>query len=190
MTTHERFTAKGAGLLIVDIQERLMSRMRFGSRIIANAERLILVAKTLGIPIFATEQYPKGLGPTVSPLRELLPIPHEKTSFHALGAEGLADAMRERGLTHVTLSGMETHVCIAQTALELMNQGYRVQVPADAVTSRDKFDWQFGLRRLENAGVVVSSSESVLFEWLEGSNHPDFRQVSQLIKTFHSPEPL
>ncbi len=188
MTPHERFTARGAALLIVDIQEKLVPRMRSGARMVAHAERLILVARILGIPTFATEQYPKGLGPTIARLQNSLPTRFEKTSFQALGADGLEQALEDHGIRHVTLCGIETHVCIAQTAIELLGRGYRVQVPADAVSSRQEFDEDFALRRIERAGGGVTTSEAVLFEWLEGSDHPAFREVSHLIKTFPSPD--
>ena len=88
-----------------------------------------------------------------------------------------------RSIRHVTVAGIEAHVCVAQTALELLDLGFRVQVPADAVASRHKMDWEFALRRLERAGAVVSTMESVLFEWTESSERSEFKAISQLIKS-------
>lgn len=187
MATSDRFTADAAALLVVDVQEKLVARMKFGPLVVANAERLARAAQVLGVPTFATEQYPRGLGPTVETLHPWLPERLAKTTFHALGAAGLQDSLAGLQVRHVALCGIEAHVCIAQTALELVSLGYRVQVPADGVASRSKFDWEFGLRRLERAGVVVSTVEALLFEWTERSDRPEFRQISALVKEFQPP---
>jgi nicotinamidase-related amidase len=92
-----------------------------------------------------------------------------------------------RHIQHVTVAGIEAHVCVAQTALELLDLGFRVQVPADGVGSRRKIDWEFALRRLEHAGAVVSTTESVLFEWTEKSDRPEFKVISELIKSLNRP---
>lgn len=186
MTTSDRLSSDGAALLVVDLQERLLASMKHGSRVVRGANLLVDVAETIRVPIFATEQYPQGLGTTISPLRERLPDRRPKTAFQALGAEGLQAAIEDADVRHVTLCGIETHVCIAQTALALLRMGFSVQVPADAVTSRFEIDWEFGLRRMQAAGVVVSTVESVVFEWLQDSTHPQFRQVSALIKGFRA----
>jgi nicotinamidase-related amidase len=178
----DRLTAEGGALLIVDIQEKLLPAIEEGERLHANAVRLVRVAEILGIPTFATEQYPRGLGPTVGPLASLIPDRPSKTTFHALGAPGIADRLAGLGVRHVTLAGIEAHVCVAQTALELLALGYAVQVPADAVGSRFAIDREFALRRLERAGAVVTTTEAVLFEWLGTAEHPRFKEISALVK--------
>ena len=189
MPSHDRLTAVGAALLVVDLQERLVPLIKFAPLVIANSARLIRAAKAIAIPVFATEQYPKGLGPTVSPLLELLPERFAKNTFHALGATEMRNNLAASDVRHVALCGFEAHVCIAQTAIELLNQGYRVQVPADGVASRSKMDWEFGLRRMERAGVVITTVEAILFEWIESSDHPAFKRISALIKDFSAPSP-
>src|SRR5262249_61801345 len=154
---------------------------------VANSVRLVRAAKALTVPVWATEQYPKGLGSTVAELAELLPDRPDKTTFHCCAVPQFLEQLYGRHIRHVTLAGIEAHVCVAQTALELLKLGFRVQVPADAVASRSKMDWEFALRRLEHAGAVVSTTEAVLFEWTESSDHPQFKAISALVKEFVPP---
>ena len=186
MSPLERLTGPGGALLIIDVQEKLLPAIRDRDQMVANAVRLVRGAQAIGLPTFATEQYPKGLGTTIPALADLIPDRPDKTTFHGCGAPGLLEQLHGRHVRHVTLAGIEAHVCVAQTALELMRLGFRVQVPADAVASRRAIDWEFALRRLEQAGAVVSTTESVLFEWVERSDHPQFRVISDLIKN-HGP---
>lgn len=188
MSPLERMTARGGALLVVDVQEKLVTPMRYGGLVVANAVRLVRAAKLLGMPAWATEQYPAGLGPTVPELAELVPHRPAKTCFHCCAVPEIVEQLHGRRLSHVTLAGVEAHVCVAQTALELMGLGFRVQVPADAVASRRSMDWEFALRRLERAGAVVSTVESVLFEWVESADHPQFKALSALVKNFLPPE--
>lgn len=178
----ERRTAQGGALLVVDMQEKLLRAIEGPDRLLANVLLLVQAARALGVPAFATEQYPKGLGPTVPSLAALIPDRPAKLAFHAFGAPGVAEGLAERGVRHVTLVGIEAHVCIVQTALELLRAGYAVQVPADAVGSRFAVDRDSALRRLELAGAVVTRTESALFEWLGGADHPRFREISALVK--------
>jgi nicotinamidase-related amidase len=187
MRPNERLTAQHGALLVVDVQEKLVPLLRYRELMIANSVRLVKAARVLGIPVWATEQYPRGLGPTVAELAELIPDRASKTTFHCCAVPQLLEQLYGRQIRHVTLVGIETHVCVAQSALELVGLGFRVQVPADAVASRHKMDWEFGLRRLECAGVVVSTTEAVLFEWTEHSDRSQFKAISDLIKSFRHP---
>jgi nicotinamidase-related amidase len=182
MNPSQRLTAEGAALLVVDVQERLLPAIDGSDRLLGNAHRLVRAAQILGIPSLATEQYPKGLGPTVELMADLILDRPAKTTFHCLGAPGIAEKLAELGVKHVTLAGIEAHVCVAQTALELLGLGYRVQVPVDAVSSRFAIDREVALRRLECAGVVISTTEAVLFEWLGDARHPRFKEISALVK--------
>jgi nicotinamidase-related amidase len=182
MSPYERFTCHQGALLIIDVQEKLMPLIADRDLIVVNAVRLVHAAKILNIPVWATEQYPKGLGPTVPELRELIPHRSDKTVFQCCAVPELLEQLHGRGVQHLTLAGIEAHVCVAQTALELMGLGFGVQVPADAVASRSTLDWQFALRRLEFAGAVVSTTEAVVFEWVERSDHPNFKAISELVK--------
>src|SRR4051794_24925816 len=182
MRPTERLTGQYGALLVVDVQEKLLEHIQHRDAVVANALRLVKAAQHLAMPVWATEQYPKGLGPTIEPIAALIPQRPAKTTFHCCAVPQLLEQLYGRKVRHVTLTGIEAHVCVAQTALELMNLGFRVQVPADAVGSRHRIDWEVSLRRLEHAGAVVSTTEAVLFEWAERSDRPEFRQISAMIK--------
>ena len=182
MDSRRRLTAEGACLLVVDLQDRLLPAIEGRDRLLANAVRLVRGARILGITVLATEQYPKGLGATVESLAALIPDRPAKMTFHALGAPGIVENLANLGARHVTLAGVEAHVCVAQTALELLTLGYAVQVPVDAVGSRFAVDRDISVRRLERAGAVISTTEAVLFEWLGGADHPGFKAISALVK--------
>lgn len=187
MSPHARFTASHGALLVVDMQEKLLRKMKYGALVTANCDRLLRGAEVLGLPVFATEQYPQGLGPTVPELTERLPRRPEKTAFSACAVVEVIEGLHGRAVRHVTLAGIEAHVCIAQTALELIELGFAVQVPADSVASRGTLDWEIALRRLERAGAVVTTTEAVLFEWVVAADSPHFKAISQLVKEFVPP---
>lgn len=186
MRLTERLTGQHGALLVVDVQEKLISRILDRGRVVANATRLVKAADRLRMPVWATEQYPQGLGPTVPELAALIPHRPTKTTFQCCAVPQLLEQLYGRQIRHVTLAGIEAHVCVAQTALELLRLGFQVQVPADAVGSRNKLDWDFALRRLEHAGAIVSTTEAVLFEWVETADHPEFKAISELIKSFEA----
>ena len=179
----ELLSRQASRLLIVDVQEKLVPLIPTAARMIANCRRLIDGAKTLGVPVFATEQYPKGLGKTVPELAPLLGTIPEKLRFSSaevLGWGFAGDGSNDRD--QVVVAGIEAHVCVLQTALDLLAQGYRVCVAADAVASRGELDWRLALERMSAAGAVVATTESVLFEWCERSGTPEFKEISRLIK--------
>lgn len=175
-------------LLIIDAQERLAAAMPKDEvdRTVTNINRLIAAARALEIPTISTEQYPQGLGKTIEPIRENLPsttVPTQKTCFSCCTAGGF-----ERSLTshperkQVVLVGMEAHICIVQTASGLLRWGYQVFVAADAICSRDPNNRINAIERMRQAGVQVTNTESVAFEWLGDSSHANFREVSRLFK--------
>jgi nicotinamidase-related amidase len=182
MRVTERLTGQHGALLVVDVQDKLLERIHDRAAVVANSVRLVKVAEILHLPVWATEQYPTGLGPTTAELAARISQRPAKTTFQCCAVPQLLEQLYGRKIRHVTLVGIEAHVCIAQTALELLGLGFRVQVPADAVGSRHKIDWEFALRRLEHAGAVVSTTEAVIFEWAERSDRPEFKAISALIK--------
>lgn len=190
MVTAERLTAEHGALLVIDLQEKLLARMRERAELVENALRLVDGAKLLGVPFWATEQYPQGLGPSIPEIVERVPERAEKTTFHACAAPLILEHLHRRQVRHVTLAGVEAHVCVAQTALELLRLGFRVQVAADAMTSRHRVDWDFAVRRLELAGAVVSTTEAILFEWAERADRPEFKALSALVKSRDYPRPF
>jgi len=183
----QRLTAKNGALLVVDLQEKLLSAIEGHERLVSKVIALIRGARTLQLPVWATEQYPRGLGPTTSAIAELITDRPAKTTFHCCVVPQLLEQLYGQNVRHVTVAGIEAHVCVAQTALELLDMGFPVQVPADAVASRHKIDWEFALRRLEQAGAVVSTTEAVLFEWTETAERPEFKAISELIKSLNRP---
>lgn len=170
-------------LLVVDVQEKLLPAIPRAEELIAKCRRLIEGANLLGVPVFATEQYPKGLGPMAPRLAELIPHRPQKLRFSCAEVLNWGPAAEQADDRHqVVVIGMETHVCVLQTALDLVAQGYQVFVAADAVASRSEFDWKFALDRMAASGVVITTSESVLFEWCEVSGTPEFKQISAWLK--------
>ena len=170
-------------LLIIDVQEKLIPKIVNLERMLANCRLLIQGAKVLSVPVFATEQYPKGLGKLVPELAELLDPAAEKLRFSCAEVLdwGTAAGVAEDRF-QIVVAGMEAHVCVLQTVLDLLGGGFQVYVAADAVSSRSELDWQIALDRMANGGATIVTSESVLFEWCEVSGTPEFKQISQLIK--------
>ncbi len=169
-------------LLVVDVQEKLIPLIPHHRRLIWNIQRLLQAAQVLEVPAVGTEQYPKGLGPTVEPLRELLgPVP-EKLSFSCAGCEPFVEQLDVESRWQVVVAGIETHVCVQQTVLDLLARGFEPYVVADAVGARGELDHQIALRRMEAAGATVTTTESVMFEWCQRAGTPQFKQISQLVR--------
>jgi nicotinamidase-related amidase len=185
----QRLTARNGALLVVDLQEKLLAAIADREQVVANVVHLIHGARVLGLPVWGTEQYPRGLGTSTAKVADLIADRPGKLTFHCCAVPQLLEQLYGRNVRHVTVVGIEAHVCVAQTALELLDLGFRVQVAADAVASRHKIDWEFALRRLERAGAVVSTTEAVLFEWTETADRPEFKAISELIKTMNQPQP-
>ncbi|GMW02275.1 MAG: hypothetical protein AMXMBFR84_34110 [Candidatus Hydrogenedentota bacterium] len=171
-------------LTVIDFQEKLIPSIHAADDVIARASTLIRCALELGLPILCTEQYPKGLGHTVGPIAGLLGscAPMAKTSFGCLGDASFADALRATGRTQVLLTGVETHVCVLQTALGARALGLDVFVPMDAVGSRATSEHEAGLARMRDAGVTLVTTEMAVFEMLREAGTPEFKRILPLIK--------
>jgi nicotinamidase-related amidase len=169
-------------LLVVDVQEKLVPRIQHAETMVRNIAFLIDCARLLGLPVLATEQYPKGLGPTVAPLRERLPERPDKVGFSCCAVPSIVEGLRRGARPKVVLAGIETHVCVLHTALDLLGQDFRVYVAADAVGSRFAVDHETALRRMEQAGAVLTTSETCVFEWAGGADHPKFKDLSRLVQ--------
>ena len=182
--TSLRLTRANAGLVVVDVQERLLPAIFEQQRVVQNTVRLIQGAGVLQVPIFATEQYRKGLGPTVPEVAGAIPgfAPLEKLAFSACGAAGFIPALKQHKVSEAILCGIEAHVCVSQTCLDLLDNGFRVFVVADAVSSRTLENYRFGLDRMRAAGAVIVSTEMVLFELLEEAGTAEFKQILALVK--------
>jgi nicotinamidase-related amidase len=180
MLARMRLTPATSLLAVIDVQERLLAAMPDAEQVVSRCLRLASAAALLGVERVLTEQYPKGLGPTPPPLAAALPPPAEKLAFSCRGCGGFDAALRP-GIAAVVLAGLETHICIAQTALDLLTQGQAVFVAVDAVAARHRIDHEIALRRLEGAGAVLTTSEAVLFEWCRSAEHPQFQAVRKLV---------
>jgi nicotinamidase-related amidase len=166
-------------LVIVDVQERLVPAIPAGGEVVSRCRRLAEAAGILGVKTVVTEQYPTGLGGTVPALAAVVPGTATKLRFSCSGCEAFEAAVA--GVDAVVLAGLETHVCIAQTALDLLGRGLLVFLVVDAVASRHAVDHEVGLRRLEAAGVIPVTSEAVLFEWMGTAEHPRFQEIRRLV---------
>jgi nicotinamidase-related amidase len=169
-----------AALVVVDFQEGFRPAVVDFDRVAANTATLVRGARILGVPIVATEQYPKGLGRTVRELAEALDgiRPIEKVCFSAAAADGFDLDGRDQAL----LCGIESHVCVSQTAHDLIDRGVEVHVAGDAVTSRTEQNRDLGLRKMDGAGAVLTSVETALFELLGAAGSEEFRRVQALVK--------
>lgn len=170
-------------LVVIDLQERLLPVIPAQSQVLWNVERLVEGVAALGMSIVATEQYPEKLGPTVSPIRERLSRPAvAKLAFSCAGCEELFEGLLDQGIHRLLLCGIETHVCVLQSAYDLISQGFSVTLASDAVGARYDNDHRWALRRLESAGVVVTTTEAALFELCTRAGTSQFKQISQLAK--------
>ncbi len=175
-------SAANSRLLIVDVQDKLLPPISNGPRLVHNCRRLIDGAKVVSVPVYGTEQYPQGLGPTTAELATRMGPRIDKVIFSCaavLGWGQAADVSDER--EQVVVAGMETHVCVMQTVLDLIAGGFRVYVPVDAVGSRGELDAKIALERMAASGTTLTTVESVLFEWAERAGTPEFKRIQKLI---------
>jgi len=163
-------------------EEKLMAKIPAGAALVRNIAFLIDGARLVDVPVTATEQYPKGLGPTVPQLAGKLPPRPDKVAFSCCAVPSVVEGFRKSARPKVVLAGIETHVCVLQTALDLLAQDFRVYIPIDAVASRFAVDHEAALRRLEKAGAILTTSEAAVFEWVGGAGHPRFKQISALVQ--------
>ncbi len=171
-------------LLLIDVQEKILNVMLNKERLIDNCIKLIKGFKILNVPIFYTEQYPKGLGPTSNLLlKELEGLSAiQKTSFSCLCAGNLFQRLKDNNVTQVVVSGIESHVCVQQTVLDLLANDFQIDVCADAVSSRKENDLNTALERMRNHNAEITTVESVLFELLKESGTEEFKKISSIIK--------
>lgn len=172
--------AEQSTLLLIDVQEKLMPAIAHGGEVIDRCVTLATIAGLMEVPVLATEQLPDKLGPNVEGVRELCDQVLTKHYFDAC-PEGLVEQLPE-GRQHIVVGGCETHVCMLQTALSLLDAGYKVWVVADATGSRNEFDRDVALDRLSDSGARIVTLEMVAFEWMRHCRHPQFRNIQALIK--------
>ena len=170
-------------LLVIDMQERLVPVMEGAEELVQRVATMSRGARELGLPILATEQYPNGLGKTVSEVAEAMGVqPLEKLSFSAVAAEGFHQALLNAGRRTILIAGIETHVCVMQTCLDMIDEHLQPILLADCTASRHRVDRDTALARLRGAGVLVTTLESALFELLGGAGTEQFKSISRLVK--------
>jgi nicotinamidase-related amidase len=181
----DRLDPKTTVLLVVDVQEKLAAAMDADAleRVVKHTGILVDAAKILGVPVITSEQYPKGLGPTVAALKEKLPnAPHPKLTFDAASDLGIARNIADLAPRSIVVAGMESHVCVFQTARELVRRGFDTHVVSDAVCSRKDRNRKLGLSLCERAGAIITGTETVLFDLLGVAGTEQFKAVSKLIR--------
>lgn len=171
-------------LVIIDVQERLAAAMSERERVVANCLHLAALAEMYSIPVIVTEQYPRGLGPTVLEIKEALHAyrPVEKITFSCCEAPSFLAEIRATGRIRLVLTGMETHICVLQTCLGLLGEGFAVHVAADAVCSRSKANWKSGCGIMRDAGAAITNTETVLFQLLREAGTEEFKTISKRIR--------
>jgi nicotinamidase-related amidase len=180
-------TRESTTLVVLDVQERLFHAMDADHReeVMRNIKVLATAARQLRVTTLVTEQYPKGLGHTLQEVKDTLGPgvePLEKVTFSCCGVEAFRARLKATGARHVVLTGIEAHVCVLMSALDLLAAGYTVHVVADAVTSRTQGNWRLAMDQLRQAGAVVTATETVLFQLLRQADTDDFRELARLIR--------
>lgn len=177
-------TPEAAVGLVIDLQERLLPHIQQNKELVDRCMIFVKGLKLLNVPVLSTEQYPRGLGKTDSCIREILTpdMPLEKITFSCCGTEDLMSRLESKERNIVLIAGIETHVCVLQTAIDLHDQGFVPVVVEDAVGSRRETDNQTALRRIVAEGILTTTVESVLFELMKTARHPQFKNISQLVK--------
>jgi nicotinamidase-related amidase len=177
--------ADECAVAVIDIQEKLWVAIHEKERLLRNAKLLVRLARILSLPVIVSTQYAKGLGPTSAEIMSLLPgvTPVDKLEFGCFGNGDYCSAVaRLAGRNTLLLCGMETHICVLQTALGALNAGHTVHVAADAVGSRTELNWKLGLERMRTAGVVISSTEMMIYELLGQAGTPAFKEMLRYLK--------
>lgn len=181
--TPPRLAVDDTAVLVVDVQEKLMPKILGVEALVRNIAFLLDACKILGVPATATEQYPRGLGPTIPELASRLPSPlPEKLGFSCCAVPSVAAGFRAAGRSNVLVVGIEAHVCVLQTVLDLLAADFRVFVAVDAISGRFSLDQQVALRRVEQAGAVPVTVEAAVFEMTKQAGTPTFKAISALVQ--------
>lgn len=175
---------ENTALVVVDVQEKLLPYVADKEKVTENLQMLIRFAYIMGMPIMLTEHYPKGLGRTVPEIKEVLKEyrPIEKVIFSCFGSEEFKSKLKELGAKRLMLSGIESHICIEQTALDALDAGYEVHVIADAISSRTPRNLEIGVEKTRQFGAVISSTEMAMYEIMERADTREFKEVLKLVK--------
>jgi len=182
--TFSSLNSQGTGLVVVDAQTKLLNVMRRGPMIAENIDKLLQLAALFDLPVIATEQYPRMMGPIMPELSERLAEqePIVKMDFDCCAVSEFNSRLEAAGVQSVILAGVETHICVLQTCLSLCEAGYRVHVAQDAVDSRTEENWRVGIDLMREAGAVISSTETAIFQILKKAGTPEFKEMHRIVK--------
>ncbi|REJ98629.1 MAG: isochorismatase family protein [Planctomycetota bacterium] len=175
-------SAADTALLVVDVQEKLMPLIDGGPRVIWNIRRLLDATRALQVPVAATEQYPQGLGGTVSPLADYFDSFPDKVAFSCGACGDVFRRFRDAGISKILVAGIEAHVCVQQTVHDLLADGLAAYVAVDAVGARFSIDLEVALRRMDSAGAILTTTEAAMFELCETAENPAFKPISKLVQ--------
>jgi len=172
------------GLVVVDIQTKLLSAMGKKERVAGNAVKLVHLARLFDMPMVLTEQNPARIGPTIPEIKDILPsyAPIEKLDFDCCSLDPFIEQLKLNDIINIILTGIESHICVFQTCVSLIKKGYIVHVPRDAVDSRTEENWLTALNLMEKAGAVITSTETVIFQILKRAGTKEFKEMLKLIK--------
>ncbi len=181
MKTKNKLTRQDTILLVIDVQDRLRPHMNKKEDLVDNIKKLIKSFNIMGIPMILTEQYPKGLGKTIKEIKDELKNYEyiEKICFDCFDNGGFAKKIKAKNLV---ICGIETHVCVLQTVLSALSRKFDTYVVADAVSSRKQFDYEIAIRRMENIGAKLTTTEMIIFQLLRKAGTPEFKEVQKIIK--------
>ena len=181
----QRLSPDRSAVLVIDVQERLAPAIPPIENVVWMIEVLLRSADLLSVPYAGTLQYPKGLGAFVSPLDEWLPDAEEKLEFSAAACRRELDRWIADGRDQILVTGVETHICVLQTVMDLVAEGLRPVVVAEAVGARGGQEHELAIEQMRSMGVTITSVESILFQWLGTASHPQFKAISQIVKELY-----
>lgn len=173
-----------SAVLVIDLQEKLVPVIPSGHDVVSWTQSLLQGAERLNVPYAATVQYPKGLGGLVEPLNEQLPDAEEKLDFSSAVCRKALDQWHHEGRDQILVCGIETHICVLQTVLDLLAEGKQVFVVSEAVAARGGWEHETAMAQMQQQGAIITTIESVLFQWLRSADHPEFKAISKLVKSF------
>lgn len=175
---------KKTGLLVIDVQEKLMAVMGRKQEAFDNIIKLLHLAKLYNLPVILTEQNPKWLGSTLPGIRVFLPSyePIEKLHFNCCDVDAFNDRLRSEDLENLIVIGVESHICVFQTCTSLLDKGYDVHVPQDAVDSRTAENWRVGLELMKKAGGIITSTETIIYQILKKAGTKEFKEMLKIVK--------
>ena len=172
------------GLLVIDVQEKLMPVIEQNQRMIGNIIKLLHLSEYFTLPVFLTEQYPKWLGHTIPEIKGSLPgyEPIVKMHFDCCEADGFKELLNSAGIDHLIVTGVESHICVFQTCVSLVMAGYHIHIPQDGVGSRTDENWRVGLELMNKAGAVITSTETIIYQILKKAGTKEFKKMLKLLK--------